>query len=238
MRFPATICLAIAVLLGSAGLSWGADFQKGMDAYRSGDFAAALREWKPLAEAGDAQAQTMMGSLFMIGSGVPQSYIEARRWFELAADQGFAAAQTNLSGIYLNGWGVDKNIDEGIKLQTQAAEQGFAKAQFLLGGNYISGIFTPVDYPRGLKWLKLAAAQKIPGAIQGPAYLIGQVYRFGMGVKIDLNTAYMWSTIAKAQGNMISRDAWKFFEKGMTAADISAAKKRAGKCIANNYKGC
>jgi len=44
------------VLLGSAGLSWGADFQKGMDAAQRGDFATALREWKPLAEQGDADA--------------------------------------------------------------------------------------------------------------------------------------------------------------------------------------
>jgi hypothetical protein len=55
-RLTATICLTLTVLLGSAGLSWGADFQKGMDAAQRGDFATALREWKPLAEQGDADA--------------------------------------------------------------------------------------------------------------------------------------------------------------------------------------
>ena len=52
-----TICLTLAVLLGSAGVSESADFQKGSAAYKSGDFATALREWKPLAEQGDADAQ-------------------------------------------------------------------------------------------------------------------------------------------------------------------------------------
>jgi hypothetical protein len=41
---------AFIALLGSAGLSWAADFQKGLIAYHNGDYASAIREWKPLAE--------------------------------------------------------------------------------------------------------------------------------------------------------------------------------------------
>ena len=47
-----TICLTLAILLGSMGTSWGADFNKGLAAAQSGDFATALREWRPLAEQG------------------------------------------------------------------------------------------------------------------------------------------------------------------------------------------
>jgi hypothetical protein len=43
------LCLTIAVLLGSIGNSESADFQKGLTAYNSGDFATAAREWTPLA---------------------------------------------------------------------------------------------------------------------------------------------------------------------------------------------
>ena len=56
-----TICLTLAVLLGSTGTSWGADYQKGLAAYQSGDFATALRERKPLAQQGDAKSQYMLG---------------------------------------------------------------------------------------------------------------------------------------------------------------------------------
>ena len=52
-----TICLAVALLLGNAGVSWSQDFQKGLAAYESGDYATAIREWTPLAEQGDADAQ-------------------------------------------------------------------------------------------------------------------------------------------------------------------------------------
>jgi len=46
MRYlTATICLTIAVLLGSAGVSWSADFQKGYTAYESGGYGTSLGEW-------------------------------------------------------------------------------------------------------------------------------------------------------------------------------------------------
>ncbi len=52
-RLLPILCLTVAVLLGSAGVSWSADLQKGLDAANRGDYATALREWKPLAEQGN-----------------------------------------------------------------------------------------------------------------------------------------------------------------------------------------
>ena len=49
-NLTATICLTLAVLLGSAGVSASAEFHKGVAAYKSGNYATALREWKFLAE--------------------------------------------------------------------------------------------------------------------------------------------------------------------------------------------
>ena len=49
-NLTATLCLTIAVLLGSAGVGASADFEKGMDAYKNRDYATALREWTPLAK--------------------------------------------------------------------------------------------------------------------------------------------------------------------------------------------
>jgi TPR repeat protein len=71
-NLTATICLAFAVLLGSAGVSWSQDFQKGFTAHQSGDYATALRELKPLAEQGGATAQYYLGDMSSKGqvSGV------------------------------------------------------------------------------------------------------------------------------------------------------------------------
>ena len=50
------------------------DFQKGLAAAQAGDFATALQEWKPLAEAGDVDAQYNLGIMYDNGDGVPQDY--------------------------------------------------------------------------------------------------------------------------------------------------------------------
>ena len=62
-----------------------------MDAAKSGDFATALREWKPLAEQGIADAQFKLGLMYSLGRSVPQDYKTAVKWYRLAAEQGHAA---------------------------------------------------------------------------------------------------------------------------------------------------
>jgi TPR repeat protein len=105
-RILTTLCLTLTLLLGSAGVSWSADFQKGVTAYASGDYATALREWKPFAEQGDADAQYNLGQMYFQGKGVPQDYKTAVKWYTLSAEQGFADAQSNLGVIYQYGKGV------------------------------------------------------------------------------------------------------------------------------------
>ena len=73
-HLTATLCLTLAVLLGSARMGWGADFQKGLDAVQRGDYTTALREWNPLAEQGVAFAQFNLGVMYANGLGVPQNY--------------------------------------------------------------------------------------------------------------------------------------------------------------------
>ena len=82
------LCLTIAVLLRSLGVSWSADLQKGLDAANRGDFATALREWRPLAEQGDASAQNNLGFMYVYGKGVLQDYVRAHMWFNIAASSG------------------------------------------------------------------------------------------------------------------------------------------------------
>ena len=86
-----------------------ADFEAGMDAYSRGDYATALREWRPLAERGHAGAQYNLGMLYDFRKGVPQDFATARQWYEKAAAQGHAGAQNNLGGLYEFGHGVTRN---------------------------------------------------------------------------------------------------------------------------------
>ena len=103
------ISLTLAVFFGSMGTSWGADFNKGVAAVQSGDFATALREWTPLAKQGDADAQFSLGVMYEKGEGVAKDNKAAVKWYTLAAEQGLADAQFNLGVMYANGTGVIKD---------------------------------------------------------------------------------------------------------------------------------
>jgi len=127
-KLALTICLTLAVLLSGAGTSWGADFNKGLAAAESGDFATALREWKPLAEKGDALAQFNLGLMYRKGEGVPQDYKTAVKWYTLAAEQGHADAQFTLGLMYALGQGVLQDYKTAVEWYTLAAEQGDADA--------------------------------------------------------------------------------------------------------------
>ena len=107
--------LALWVLiLGSAPIAAEpTDFQTGLEAYKRGDFAAALSEWRPLAEQGDATAQ--LGLMYDKGEGVPQDDDEAVKWYRKAADQGDASAQNNLGLMYEFGRGVRRNYTEAVR---------------------------------------------------------------------------------------------------------------------------
>jgi hypothetical protein len=128
-NLTATICLTLAVLLGSAGVSWSQDFLKGLAAYARGDYATALREWTPFAEQGDANAQYKLGAMYDKGLGVPQDYKTAVKWYTLAAEQGYAKAQYNLDLMYDKGLGVPQDFKTALKWHRRAAEQGKASAQ-------------------------------------------------------------------------------------------------------------
>jgi TPR repeat protein len=100
--------LLLTLLVGTPAFSAG--FQKGLTAAQSGDFATALREWTPLAKQGNANAQTLLGTMYEEEKGVPQDYKTAVKWYRLAAEQGGALAPTRLGFMYYKGKGVSQNI--------------------------------------------------------------------------------------------------------------------------------
>ena len=62
-------------------------FDEGVAAYDRGDYATALKEYRPLAEQGHAAAQYNLGLMYANGKGVPQDYVQAHMWFNIAAAQ-------------------------------------------------------------------------------------------------------------------------------------------------------
>ena len=158
MKYLTTFSTLLLLLLGTNSVL-GADFQKGLDASKNGDYATALKEWRPLAEQGDANAQSNLGWMYDNGFGVLEDDIEAVKWYRLAAEQGEASAQFYLGWMYAYGLGVLEDDKKAVKWYRLAAEQGEASAQFYLGVAYAVGEGVLKDDEDAAKWFRLAAEQ-------------------------------------------------------------------------------
>ena len=104
--------------------AFAANFAAGLSAYQKGDFATAAKEWRPLAEQGDREAQFNLGLLYIDGQGVPQDPAEGAAWFQKSADQDFTKAQLNLGALYGSGKGVKRDYVQAYKWLSICAAKG------------------------------------------------------------------------------------------------------------------
>jgi len=152
------LVLGVTILLASGGGGYAQDFQKGLKAYNKGDYATALREWRPLAEQGNAGAQFNLGFMYENGLGVPQDDKEAVNWYRKSAEQGYADAQYNLGNMYRQGLGVPQDDKEAVNWYRKSAEQGNANAQYNLGLMYQGGLGALQDDVYAHMWFNIAAS--------------------------------------------------------------------------------
>ena len=73
MNKKLTFLLALTFLFLFSGSSvvFGGDLRDGWDAYIKQDYKTAHKFWLPLAEQGDADAQSCLGVMYQHGQGVP-----------------------------------------------------------------------------------------------------------------------------------------------------------------------
>lgn len=115
---------------------WAGPAGVGLAAQNAQDYKVAFEQWKPLAEAGNAEAQNFMGNLYFAGHGVKKAPQEAVRWYQLAIAQGHAGAMANLANIYQKGLGISVDINEAARLYEKAAEHGHSWSALWLAKIY------------------------------------------------------------------------------------------------------
>lgn len=205
-----------------------AQVAKGWAAYMRGDHATALRILKPLAEAGNADAEYDLGTMYSDGHGVPRDTKEAAAWWQKAAAQGQPDAQFSLGFLLLYGGGegpdaVNSDPAAGLPWLEKAAAQGHASAEYFLGYLYWSGIVVPFDPQKALQYT-------IPAADQGRVdaqYQAGMILSRQPGVQNAIE-AYKWFDLAARQnypGAALSRD--KLAADRLAPAEVQQAKAMA-----------
>jgi TPR repeat protein len=87
-----------AQILGIAGVIAG-PWEDGMASYNRGDYVPAIRLFRPLAEQGNAKAQSVLGVMYRRGQGVARNSVRAFLWFSRAAARGDARARVELREV-------------------------------------------------------------------------------------------------------------------------------------------
>jgi cell division septation protein DedD len=138
------------------------DVKAGVDAWAKGDYPRAITEWRPLAVAGDADAQFNLAQAYKLGRGVPLDPALAESWFRKAALQGHVQAADNY-GLAL--FQAGKKTDALPWLQKSVAH-GEPRAQLVLGTMLFNGDAVPRDFPRAYALMTRASASGLQSASQ------------------------------------------------------------------------
>ncbi len=143
-----------------------AERDAGIAAYKKNEFATALQELKPAAEAGDAKAQYYLGLLHSHGYGVEKNHAIAATWFRKAADQGYQEAQFDLGHLYSQGAGVPQDDSIAVSWWRKAADKGDTFAQSSLADMYLDGRGVERDLIEAYKWIILAEPRAQPNRVR------------------------------------------------------------------------
>ena len=178
------------------GNVWAASYEEGKTAYLTKDYKKAFAILQPLANAGDAQAQVTLGTMYDFGHGVPKNQQEAVNWYIKAAKQGIPVVQHDVGVRYFQGGqGVEQDYKKAAYWWKQSAKAGLADSQFNLGLMYYRGIGLEQDYQKARELFTDAAEQGHAKA----QYSVAVLHSFGQGVEQNYDTALRWLRRAAAQ---------------------------------------
>lgn len=146
------------------------DGKAGVAAWQRGDYAAALAIWRPLAAAGDADAQFNIGQAYRLGRGVAQDEKAAMAWYERAARQGLTQAEANYGLLLLQSDRVG-----AMPWLAKAADKGDPRAQYVVATALFNGDPPPADPVRAYALMSRAAAAGLPQAIRSLSEMEGYI---------------------------------------------------------------
>ena len=165
---------------------------------RDETLSVRLRDWKILAERGNAEAQYNYGWYLLQSATSAQDEQEALSWFEKSARQGVAEAQFALATMLEQGKGIAAGIAEGI---TEGIAEETPKGE------------TPSRLAQARYWYRQAADAGLAAA----QHNLGTIYARGEGVALDDEQAFRWFFLAAVQDYLPSRKALRAVSKRMSS---------------------
>ena len=148
--------------------------------------AAQAQAIKQKADAGDAEAQYIVGMVYRLDVVKNTENMKtAIEWIRKSAEQGYAAAQNSLGMLYVSGVGLAQSDMQGFGWVQKAANSNDAIAQYNLSMMYLAGIGVKADENKAFELAKKASDQKL---VQAQVLLAGMMLD-GRGARQDRNGA-------------------------------------------------
>jgi TPR repeat protein len=94
-------------------------------------YQEAAKYYRILAEKGKRGAQTNLGIMYSMGTGVPKDMVEAAKWFMMAAESGYPPAMNHLAILYGTGEGISLDYLQAYKWLSLASFMGDEDAEKL-----------------------------------------------------------------------------------------------------------
>ena len=149
-------------------------------AYIRGEHAEAMKVLIPAAEAGDPNAQNILGAAHADGNGVKQDYAKAVEWYAKSAAQGFGKALLNLGLVYAQGRpGIEPDYPKARDLLRKAAAKGIATVIW----SYPRGEALDKDGETAIDIAAYAAAEPHASVVQGRRRSMDGVDLHGMSFR-------------------------------------------------------
>ncbi len=168
---------------------------------KADEFTQSREIAAPLAEAGDADAQHLLGYIYENGLGVPRDMARALAYYSKAANQGQADSQYALGDLAFTGDGVKRNLERAAGWYKLAAGRSHAGAKAQLGVMYAQGLFFPKDIQKAIEYFEQAAAASDADA----QYNLGAIYLTGQGKPQGYAMAARLFEQAAEQGHALSQ---------------------------------
>jgi TPR repeat protein len=161
MRHFALMTIALAAFAAAAPARAAAPtVRSGIEAWQKGNYAGAVAIWRPLAEAGNADAAFNLGQAYRLGRGVKLNLGAAQTWLLRAASKDHLEAQSTL-GLLLFDSGEMKGAMRWLRA---AAERGEPRAQLVYGTALFNGDGVPRDPVLGYAFVSRSASQGLSAA--------------------------------------------------------------------------
>ena len=176
---------------------------------KQGAFDRAFATLKKLAEAGDPQAQTLLGHWLMTGTATRRDPGEADRWLRKAMASGYPPAKVELAELL---GGADRPADdhaEAVRLLEAAADENLFNAELRLAEVRLYGqLGTAVDPSAAERLYRTLAAS---GDAEGN-YQLGIAELNGLWLPRDRDAGVRHLQAAAAAGSEKAKDALRLFE--------------------------